>query len=113
MTQHIIEGSDNIFSDLNIEQADLQKAKADLAIEIEKIIKNRKLTQAQAAKLIGAKQPDISNLKNGQLKGFTFERLMLFLIRLNRDIKLSVKRVPRKSRRGFLETEFLDKKKVA
>lgn len=110
--EKIIKSSGNIFGDLAFEQPDLYALKADLAMEIEGIIAYRKLTQIEAARIIGASQPDISNLKRGQLDGFTMDRLCIFLMRLNRDIDVSVKRVPRKARLGHATTTF-DKQRRA
>lgn len=75
-------------------------AKATLASEIIKIIGARGLTQTQAASVIGATQSDISNLKNAQLGRFALERLIGFLLRLERDIQLVVKPTPKSRKAG-------------
>ena len=81
MKRKIVKGSGNIFEDLGLENPSEHESKAILALQVIKIIEKRKLTQSQAAELIGAKQPDVSNLKNGNLKGFTIDRLLSFLLR--------------------------------
>lgn len=96
MTKKITRGSGNIFHDIGVDNAWEHRLKADLAIEIIHAIDKRKLTQAKAAKLIGATQPDISNLKNGQLRGFTLDRLFSFLRHMNIEVSVNLK--PRKSR---------------
>ncbi|MCP4268606.1 MAG: XRE family transcriptional regulator [Candidatus Brocadiaceae bacterium] len=65
--------------DLGFNDPEEYRAKAELALQISKIIEKRNLTQAEAAKLIGAAQPDISKLKNGQLGGVTIDRFLGFL----------------------------------
>ncbi|WP_238314780.1 XRE family transcriptional regulator, partial [Methylobacterium crusticola] len=43
------------------------------------IIADRKLTQAEAAKILGVKQPEISRLKQGRFNHYSVERLLTFL----------------------------------
>ena len=86
-----------MFKDLGFDHPEEYQAKADLAVHIIKIIDDRGLTQKEAAALIGAEQPDVSTLKNGQLKGFTLDRLFSFLLRLNRNIEIRVTKARRTS----------------
>lgn len=87
----ITKGSGNVFADLGFKNPHEHQLKADIAIQIIKIIKKRSMTQKQAAEKIGASQPDISKLKTGQVSGFSLERLFEFLTCLNRDIKIQIK----------------------
>ena len=102
MSGKITRGSGNVFQDLGFDNPEEYRAKAELALEIIRIIEDRTLTQKEAAILIGATQPDISKLKSGQLKGFTLDRLFSFLLRLNRNIQIRVTKARGKS--GKLET---------
>jgi predicted XRE-type DNA-binding protein len=102
MSEKITRGSGNVFEDLGFDNPEEYQAKAELALQIIKIIEDRALTQKKAATLIGATQPDISKLKSGQLKGFTLDRLFSFLLRLNRNIQIRVTKAKGKS--GKLET---------
>ena len=102
MSEKITRGSGNVFKDLGFDNPEEYQAKAELALQIIKIIEDRALTQKEAATLIGATQPDISKLKRGQLKGFTLDRLFSFLLRLNRNIQIRVTKARGKS--GKLET---------
>lgn len=97
MSEKITQGSGNIFQDLGFENPEEYRIKADLALHIIKIIEDRSLTQKEAAAVIGAAQPDISKLKNGQLTGFTLDRLFSFLLRLNRNIEIRVTKARKKS----------------
>ena len=63
MKEKIIRGSGNVFEDLGFDNPAEYQAKAELALQIIKIIEKRDLTQKEAATLIGAVQPDISKLK--------------------------------------------------
>lgn len=104
MSKDITRGSGNVFADLGFADAVEYKAKADLAMEVIQIIEKRKLTQKEAAALIGAKQPDISKLKSGNLSGFTIDRLFSFLLKLDRNIQIHVTKPRAKSKQGVLET---------
>ena len=90
-----ITGSGNVFADLGFPNAEEMLAKAELAQKITTIIELRRLTQAQAADVLGVDQPKISALKRGRLSGFSLERLVRFLILLGRDVEIVVK--PRRS----------------
>lgn len=77
-------------------------AKAGLALEIERVIRKRGLSQANAAKILGIGQPKVSALRNGRLSGFSVERLIRFLNALDRDVEIVIKSKPRLRRRGQL-----------
>lgn len=99
--QHEIEdiafevSSDNIFADIGIINPDEELTKAELAWEIDHIIKTRKLTQEKAAKIMGINQPKVSALLHRKLSGFSVERLMHFLNQLGQDIDIVVRPKPR------------------
>jgi predicted XRE-type DNA-binding protein len=81
----------NVFADLNPPHADDLLAKAELAAKIIAEIQRRRLTQSQAAAVLGIDQPKVSALKQGRLSGFSIERLMRPLLVLGRDIEITVK----------------------
>ena len=83
--------SGNVFADLKLPHADDLMAKAELAAKIIAEIQRRRLTQSQAAALLGIDQPKISALKQGKLSGFSIERLMRFLLLLGRNGEIAVK----------------------
>jgi predicted XRE-type DNA-binding protein len=83
--------SGNVFADLNLPQADDLLAKAELTAKIIAEIQRRRLTQSQAAAILGIDQPKVSALKQGKLSGFSIERLMRLLLVLGRDIEITVK----------------------
>jgi predicted XRE-type DNA-binding protein len=87
----ITRGSTNVFADLGFENADELLAKSELAAQILKTVRARRLTQAAAGELLGISQPKVSALLNGRLDGFSTERLLRYLVRLgwNVQIKLS------------------------
>jgi predicted XRE-type DNA-binding protein len=87
--------SGNVFADLGVPNPEEALAKAELASKIAALLRERKLTQAKAAKLLGIDQPKVSNLLRGNLTGFSLERLMRFLLLLGQDIRIAVEAAPR------------------
>lgn len=86
----VVRGSDNPFRDVGLADPDTLLLKADLAAKIVGILRKRKLSQRKAAQLTGLAQPDISRLKNADLKGFTIDRLITVLNRLNQRVEIKV-----------------------
>jgi predicted XRE-type DNA-binding protein len=82
------DSSGNVFADLGIEDADEYMAKSELAAEILRIVQRRRLTQAATAKLLGIRQPKVSELLRGRLDGFSTDRLLRFIIRLGYDVHI-------------------------
>jgi predicted XRE-type DNA-binding protein len=102
----VTRGSGNVFADLELPNPDERLAKAQLASLIDDVIRERKLTQRQAAGLLGIDQPKISRLRNGQLTGFSTQRLLDFLTALGRDVHIVVETPPRR-RHGRLRVRML------
>ena len=90
-----VESSGNVFADLDLPKADELLVKAELAAKIIQETERRRLTQSQAAAILGIDQPKVSALKQGRLSGFSIERLLRFLLLLGRDIEIIVKENPR------------------
>ena len=84
--------SGNVFKDIGFPEAEAEREllKADLAVEIYRILTDRKLTQAKAGELLGVDQADVSRLKNGDFDRFSVERLFAFLNRLNRNVEIRI-----------------------
>jgi predicted XRE-type DNA-binding protein len=80
-----------LLRDLDLPDADLLQAKADLVHQICTIIDKRALTQMQAAKVLGITQPKVSALLHGHLEGFSMDRLVRFLNALDHDVRISVR----------------------
>jgi predicted XRE-type DNA-binding protein len=85
------EGSGNIFADLRLPDAEDLLLKSKIVVELHRLIKERRLSQTTAAKLIGVSQPDLSNLLRGRLRGYSTERLMRMLTALNQDVEITVR----------------------
>lgn len=67
-------------------------AKAQLAQQINTLITERGLTQKVAAELLGITQPEVSQIANGRLSGFSFDRLYRCLHALDMDVEITVKK---------------------
>lgn len=99
----ITKSSGNIFADLGLPEPEKYLAKAELAQQINKIIKHRSLKQKDAAKILGIDQPKVSALHCGRLDDFSIERLIIFLNKLDRDVEIVVKKRPtRRKSHGHL-----------
>jgi predicted XRE-type DNA-binding protein len=94
----ITHSSGNVFADLALPDADQFLVKADLAIEIVRVIEERGLTQTQAADVMGVDQPKVSALVRGRIDGFSLERLYRFLNALGRDVEIVVRPAPKGKR---------------
>ena len=86
-----VRGSRNVYRDLGFEHPEEELAKSRLASMIYDIIEERRLTQVEAAGILGIDQPKVSSLKNGRLGGFSYERLFSFLRKLDSDIEIVVR----------------------
>lgn len=89
----------NVFADLGLPDAGEHLIKAGLVVRIDRTIRQRKLTLAAAAELMGIDQPRVSAMLAGQFRGYSVERLMRCLVALGNDVEIVVK--PR--RRGTAE----------
>ena len=83
--------SGNVFADLGLPNASEHLVKAGLVVRISRIVRQRKLTQATAAELMGIDQPKVSAMLNGRFRGYSVERLMRFLVALGHDVEIVVK----------------------
>jgi predicted XRE-type DNA-binding protein len=81
-------GSGNVYADFDLPNPGEAKTKAELAILITSVIKEKHLTQREAANRMGIDQPKVSKIMRGILAEFSIERLMGFLLRLGFDINL-------------------------
>src|SRR5215475_15401774 len=93
-------GSDNIFADLGLPDAETHLLKAQIVSEIYRLTRQRKLTQAQAGKRMGISQPEVSRMFGGNFREYSVDRLMEFLTRFDRDIEIVVKPHKKTGRQG-------------
>lgn len=84
-------GSGDVFLDLGFQDAGERKLRVQLAMRINELLQDRKLTQAQTSVLFGIPQPHISELKHYKLTRFSSERLMHFLTLLDNDVEIVIR----------------------
>lgn len=99
-------GSTNVYADLGMADAEEMLVKAQLATKIGDILRQRKLTQVQAAELLGITQPKLSGLLRGQFRGISEAKMLECLTRLGRDIEIVVKPAPRSRTEGHVSVVF-------
>jgi predicted XRE-type DNA-binding protein len=80
--------SGNVYADFGFSNPEEAKTKADLAMLISEIIKEKDLTQQQAADLMNIDQPKVSKIIRGLLSEFSIERLLKFVLALGFDLEI-------------------------
>jgi len=80
----------NVFRDLGFSRAEAEhlRVRADLMIKIEKVLRTRRLKQAEAAELMGVSQPRVSDLLRGKIELFSSDALIDMLARLGLRVRL-------------------------
>jgi predicted XRE-type DNA-binding protein len=84
--------SGNVYADLGDSQAEEMLVKARLAFKIGEIVKQRHLTQVEAADLLGLTQPKLSGLLRGQFRGVSETKMLECLNRLGRDVQIVIRK---------------------
>ena len=79
------------FKDLGVRSAGEHFIKAQLVFKIDALLKKRALKQVEAASLFGIRQPEVSKMLRGELRQFSVERLLRFLVALDQDVEILVK----------------------
>lgn len=81
MAIRVRRSSGNVFQDLGFpaEEAENLRLRADLMIQLTKLIQKRGFTQARAARLLGVTQPRISDLTRGKIDRFSIDALVEML----------------------------------
>ncbi len=93
-------GSENIFADLRLPDAEAHFLKAQIVSEIYRLTSERKLTQAQAGKRMGISQPEVSRMFKGHFREYSVDRLIEFLTTFDRDVEIVVRPHKKAGRQG-------------
>lgn len=91
MSEEYEVSSGNIFADLGLPNSEQELLKAQLTVQIYKLLKARDLTQTQAAELLGTTQAQVSALMRCRPVSVSIGKLMEFLTILGQDIEVKVK----------------------
>ena len=92
MKLKVTRSSGNIFRDLGFpkEAAEHLRVRADLLIQLQKVLTARGFKQAEAAKILGVTQPRVSDLIRGRIDLFSVDTLIDLLAKLGVRVKLVV-----------------------
>jgi len=94
----LIASSGNVFLDIGFPpgEAEHLRVRSRLMMAIEQLIKERGLTQAEAARVFGVTQPRVSDLVRGRIERFSIDTLVEMLGRAG--IGLSIRLQSRRQR---------------
>ena len=93
MTTQLKRSIGNVFLDIGFPPHEAQnlRVRADLMMELIRIVRSRKLTQAAAAKRFGVSQPRVSDLMTGKIDRFSIDALVEMLSRAGRRVEIATK----------------------
>jgi predicted XRE-type DNA-binding protein len=106
MATLIEKSSGNIFADIGFANDQEMLVKANLALKISEIIAQRRLTQIEAAEVLGIPQPKLSKLLRGQFHGVSETKMLECLNKLGRDIQIVIRKANRDKRVGRTSVVF-------
>jgi predicted XRE-type DNA-binding protein len=96
----VTRGTGNVLADLGFPGAAERQAKLRLAYSLNRVLEQRKFSQADAASALGVTQPKVSALVHYKLAGFSVERLMNLLTAVGQDVEIVIRRKPRSRKAG-------------
>ncbi len=91
MTRDREKSTGNVFADWGFPNSEQELVKAELTVQIYQLLKERGLTQSEAAKLLGTTQAQVSTLMRCRPVSVSVGRLMEFLTILGQDVELTIK----------------------
>lgn len=111
----VTKGSGNIFRDIGFSEERSAELilKSSLLQALQETIRGRGWKQTEAASRLGIDQAKVSKLLNGQMAGFSVERLVHFLSLLGQDVEVTVKKAPRGQRYGTVRTNLPKRSRAA
>ncbi len=103
----ITRSSGNVFADIGFDAAEAETlaVKSDLITVVARAIKQRNLTQSEAARICGTEQGTLSKVLRGRLTSVTIDRLARWLLALGWNVKITAaphKKSPTRPKRGEL-----------
>ena len=95
------QGTDNVLLDLGFDDAEELSAKAVLAFKLNELIRQRGLSQTEAAAITGMTQPKVSQVRRYKLQNISLERLMQALVSLDQRVEIVVQPARRSRAAGI------------
>jgi len=89
-TKHVTPVGANIFTDLELPDAENLKIRLDLMVAIRQWLENSGLTQADAAVQLATSQPLLNDVIKGRYQRFTIDRLVKMLEAIGKHVSISV-----------------------
>ena len=92
-TRKLRRSSGNVFRDLGFsrEEAENLRIRSELMVRLARLIEDRGLTQAEAAKMLGVSQPRVSDLVRGKIDLFSIDMLVLMLAKAGLRVTLTTR----------------------
>jgi predicted XRE-type DNA-binding protein len=92
MMVKVIESSGNVFEDLGFDASEAEnlRLRSQLMIELERLIHDSRLTQNEAAELLGIQQSRVSDLVRGKIQRFSIDTLVNLLGKAGRSVEITV-----------------------
>ena len=86
-----VESCGNVFKDLVFSDEEAAKllARTDLMLEIKTIIKERRLTQVQAAKILKVRQSGVAEIAAMKIQDYSVDTLLKYLVRLGKKVNMT------------------------
>lgn len=84
-------GSGNVFADLGFAHSEQELLKAKLTFQIYQILRDRGLTQTEAARLLGTTQAQVSTLMRCRPVSVSVGKLMEYLTTLGQDVEVTLR----------------------
>ncbi|NIT41576.1 MAG: XRE family transcriptional regulator [Gammaproteobacteria bacterium] len=90
----VTKSSGNVFADLGFNETEAEnlKLRAQLMRELETLIHKKRLSQSDAAELLGIHQSRVSDLVRGKIDRFSIDMLVKLLAKTGRHVEIKVKR---------------------
>ena len=95
MTETIEQSSGNVFADLGLPNSGQELLKAQITLQVQRLLKARGMSQTDAAKLLRTTQPQVSALMALKPVAVSVGRLIEFLTVLGQVVQVRVNPAPR------------------
>lgn len=108
MKEKIFVSTDNVFSDLELEDSDEMRTRSDLMSEVVSIIRNSGIPQKEFAIILGISIPKVSALMSGKINDFSNDTLMNYLTLLGCNVEIKVLHqylLSNSAKKGFMKVE--------
>ena len=91
MNETIDVGTGDVFKDLGFADTQEPWLRTELAMRLNEIIKERKLSGTDVSEIFGISQLQVTALCNFKLRDFSSELLLFFITQLDRDIEILIR----------------------